>query len=161
VLHEQLQYSKVKELDKIYMRQQIDLKGDPKPRTIGRAIGRALGIDEISIRKEFNYRHNYRRNHRIVVGDCHWDGIASYCDSENNVLPGLVEGVNYKIRVIQCGSYGFDDEDYLKLKIFTSFLPPLSQERPISTHSNPRRPTKHTQPVHTGVNSYIYHGNQL
>lgn len=153
MLHKQLHYSKVKELDKIHMRRQIDLKGDPKPRTIGRAIG----IDEISIRKELNYRRNYR----IVVGDCHWDGIASYCDSENNVLPGLVEGVNYKIRVIQCGSYGFDDEDYLKLKIFTSFLPPLSQERPISTHSNPRRPTKHTQPVHTGVNSYLHHGNQL
>lgn len=50
---DRLHHSNVKELDKIYMRRQIELKGDPKPR--------AIGIDEISIRKGHNYR--------IVVSD--------------------------------------------------------------------------------------------
>ena len=45
--NERLHHSKVKELDEIYMRRQIELKGDPKPR--------AIGIDEISINKEQNY----------------------------------------------------------------------------------------------------------
>lgn len=41
----------------------------------------------------------------------HWDGIASYCNPENKVSLGLVEGVNNKIRVIQRRAYGFRDED--------------------------------------------------
>ena len=45
---ERLHHSTVKDLDKLYMRQQVDLAGLPAPR--------AIGIDEISIRKGHNYR---------------------------------------------------------------------------------------------------------
>lgn len=33
--------------------------------------------------------------------DRHWDGIAAYCQQENKVALGFVEGMNNKIRVIQ------------------------------------------------------------
>ena len=55
----------------------------------------------------------------------HWDGIASYCDPENKVSLGLVEGLNNKIRVLQRKAYGYRDEEYLKLKIIAAFLPGL------------------------------------
>lgn len=42
----------------------------------------------------------------------HWDGIASYCDPENKVSLGLVEGLNNKIRVLQRKAYGYRDEKY-------------------------------------------------
>jgi transposase len=53
----------------------------------------------------------------------HWEGIASYCRIENKVKLGFVEGLNNKVRVIQRSAYGFRDEEYLKLKILTAFLP--------------------------------------
>lgn len=53
----------------------------------------------------------------------HWDGISSYCHEENKVKLGFVEGLNNKVRVIQRNAYGFRDEEYLKLKILTAFLP--------------------------------------
>lgn len=52
----------------------------------------------------------------------HWEGIVSYCEVENKVKLGFVEGVNNKIRVIQRRAYGYRDEEYLKLKILTAFL---------------------------------------
>ncbi len=52
----------------------------------------------------------------------HWDGIASYCKSENKVSLGYVEGLNNKIRVIQRRAYGIRDEEYLRLKILTCTL---------------------------------------
>ena len=55
----------------------------------------------------------------------HWGGIAAYCKPENKVALGFVEGLNNKIRVIQRRAYGLRDEDYLKLKILTTSLPPL------------------------------------
>jgi len=55
----------------------------------------------------------------------HWDGIAAYCKPENKVSLGFVEGLNNKIRVIQRRAYGLRDEEYLRLKILTSMLPPL------------------------------------
>ena len=55
----------------------------------------------------------------------HWDGIAAYCQPENKVALGFVEGLNNKIRVIQRRCYGIRDEDYLHLKILTCTLPPL------------------------------------
>jgi len=55
----------------------------------------------------------------------HWDGIAAYCQPENKVALGFVEGLNNKIRVIQRRAYGLRDEEYLKLKILTSGLPRL------------------------------------
>lgn len=57
----------------------------------------------------------------------HWDGIASYCHSENKFSLGLVEGLNNKIRVLQRRAYGYRDDEYLKLKIVAAFLPPLSR----------------------------------
>ena len=45
---ERLHHSTVKDLDKLYMQQQVELAGLPAPR--------AIGIDEISIRKGHNYR---------------------------------------------------------------------------------------------------------
>jgi transposase len=47
----------------------------------------------------------------------HWDGIAAYCEPENKVSLGFVEGLNNKIRVIQRRAYGLRDEEYLRLKI--------------------------------------------
>lgn len=57
----------------------------------------------------------------------HWFGIASYCDPANKVSLGMVEGLNNKIRVLQRRAYGYRDEEYMKLKIIASFLPPLSK----------------------------------
>jgi transposase len=55
----------------------------------------------------------------------HWDGIASYCQEENKVPLGFVEGINNKIRVIQRRAYGLRDEEYLRLKILTCMLPEI------------------------------------
>jgi transposase len=57
--------------------------------------------------------------------DRHWDGIAAYCEPENKVALGFVEGFNNKIRVIQRRAYGLRDEEYLRLKILSSMLPDL------------------------------------
>jgi transposase len=57
----------------------------------------------------------------------HWNGIAAYCKPKNKVSLGAVEGLNNKIRVLQRRAYGYRDEEYLKLKIITAFLPPLSR----------------------------------
>lgn len=57
--------------------------------------------------------------------DRHWDGIAAYCQPENKVALGFVEGLNNKIRVIQRRAYGLHDEEYLKLKVLTCTLPAL------------------------------------
>jgi transposase len=55
----------------------------------------------------------------------HWDGIAAYCQAENKVALGFVEGLNNKIRVIQRRAYGLRDEEYLRLKILTCMLPEI------------------------------------
>jgi len=52
----------------------------------------------------------------------HWEGIAAYCNPENKVSLGFVEGFNNKIRVIQRRAYGLRDEEYLRLKILTCTL---------------------------------------
>lgn len=57
--------------------------------------------------------------------DRHWDGIAAYCQPENKVALGFVEGVNNTIRVIQRRSYGLRDEEYLRLKVLTCRLDPI------------------------------------
>lgn len=51
----------------------------------------------------------------------HWDNIVNYCNPENKVSPGVVAGINNKVRVIQRRAYGIKDRVYLKLKILTSF----------------------------------------
>jgi transposase len=57
--------------------------------------------------------------------DKHWDGIVAYCQADNKVALGFVEGMNNKIRVLQRRAYGFRDEEYLRLKILTCMLPKL------------------------------------
>ncbi len=41
----------------------------------------------------------------------HWDGIAAYCEPENKVSLGFVEGLNNKIRVLQRRAYGLPDPE--------------------------------------------------
>ena len=55
----------------------------------------------------------------------HWEGIVSYCPTDHKVPLGFVEGFNNKIRSLQKRAYGFQDEDYLRLKILTTNLPKL------------------------------------
>lgn len=55
--------------------------------------------------------------------DKQWSGMASYIKEEEKVKMGFVEGVNNKIRVMQRSAYGYRDEEYMKLKILTAFLP--------------------------------------
>ena len=57
--------------------------------------------------------------------DRQWDGIAAYCEPENKVALGFVEGLNNKIRVLQRRAYGLRDEEYLRLKVLTCMLPAL------------------------------------
>ena len=57
--------------------------------------------------------------------ESHWDGIAAYCQPENKVSLGFVEGLNNKIRVIQRRAYGLRDEEFLRLKILTCMLPAI------------------------------------
>lgn len=57
--------------------------------------------------------------------DRHWEGIAAYCQPENKIALGFVEGLNNKIRVIQRRAYGLRDEEYLRLKILTCMLPKI------------------------------------
>jgi len=52
----------------------------------------------------------------------HWDGIISYCHPDHKVSLGFMEGLNNKIRVIQRRAYGIKDQEYLMLKVVTSFI---------------------------------------
>jgi transposase len=52
----------------------------------------------------------------------HWDGIVSYCHPDNKVSLGFMEGMNNKIRVIQRRAYGIKSDEYLRLKVLTSFI---------------------------------------
>jgi transposase len=55
----------------------------------------------------------------------HWDGMAAFCNVENKVSLGFVEGVNNKIRVIQRRAYGLKDEEDLRLNVLTCILPAI------------------------------------
>lgn len=57
--------------------------------------------------------------------EAHWDGIALYCEPENKIALGFVEGFNNKVRVIQRRAYGLRDEEYLRLKVLTCMLPEI------------------------------------
>jgi transposase len=57
--------------------------------------------------------------------DEHWDGIEPFCQVENKVSLGFVEGLNNRIRVLQRRAYGYRDEEYFRLKILTCMLPKL------------------------------------
>jgi len=66
---------------------------------------------------------NKRLNADLI--ERHWDGIAAYCEPENKVSLGFVEGLNTKIRVLQRRAYGLRDPEYLRLKVLTCMLPEL------------------------------------
>jgi transposase len=53
----------------------------------------------------------------------HWNSIVPYWEPCNKVKLGFFEGLNNKIRVIQQRPYGYRDEEYMRLKILTPFLP--------------------------------------
>ena len=53
----------------------------------------------------------------------YWDNIVTYCNPDNKVSLGIVEGIRKKVRVIQWIAYGIKDREYPKLKIF--FLPEM------------------------------------
>lgn len=57
-----------------------------------------------------------------VMVEKHWDGIVSYCHPDNKVSLGFMEGLNNKIRVIQRRAYGIRNDEYLRLKVITSFI---------------------------------------
>jgi len=57
--------------------------------------------------------------------DRHWDGIVVFCNPENKVPLGFVDGLNNKIRVIQRRGYSLRDEEYLRLKVLTCMLPEI------------------------------------
>ena len=59
------------------------------------------------------------------VFDRHWHGITAYCQPQNKVSLGFVEGLNNKVRVCQRRAYGLKDEEYLRLKVLSIMLPPL------------------------------------
>jgi transposase len=65
----------------------------------------------------------YEKFARMI--EAHWEGIASFCQLENQVSLGFVEGLNNKIRVLQRRAYGLRDEEYLRLKVLTCMLPPI------------------------------------
>jgi len=65
----------------------------------------------------------YQKSAQMIEN--HWDGIVSYCRPENKASLGMVEGLNNNTKVIQRTAYGYRDEEYLRLKIIASFLPPL------------------------------------
>lgn len=62
----------------------------------------------------------YEKFARMV--ERHWDGIVSYCHPDHKVSLGFMEGLNNKIRVIQRRAYGIKDQEYLALKVITSFI---------------------------------------
>lgn len=47
----------------------------------------------------------------------HGDGLACFLDMENRVSLEFVEGLNNKIRVLQRRAYGFQDDEYLRIKV--------------------------------------------
>ena len=65
----------------------------------------------------------YEKFARMV--ERHWHGIASYGKPENKVALGFVEGINNKVRTIPRRAHGYQDEEYLRLKILTCSLPKL------------------------------------
>ena len=87
---------------------------------------------ELQNRARWQRLEPYRKFAEMI--ERHWDGIAAYCRPENKVSLGMVEGLNNKIRVIQRSAYGYRDEDYLRLKVIASFLPPLPENARLYPH---------------------------
>jgi len=52
----------------------------------------------------------------------HGDGIISDCHPDHKASLGFMEGLNNKIRLIQRRAYGIKDQEYLMLKVITSFI---------------------------------------
>lgn len=73
-------------------------------------------------------------NQFVRMVDKHFDGILAYCD--NKVPLGYIESCNQKARNIIRRAYGFQDKEYLKLKIIQTCTPWMAKFNPWSaTHS--------------------------
>lgn len=59
---------------------------------------------------------------RTMAQNNTWDFPVRRDNSLSGEL-GFMEGLNNKIRVIQCRAYGIKDKEYLRFKVLTSFLP--------------------------------------
>jgi transposase len=78
----------------------------------------------------------------VRMVESHWEGIASWCKTENRVPLGFVEGMNGRIRKIQSRGYGYKDVEHLDLKILTCMLP---ESPPLTVDLEDFfRPSKHT-----------------
>jgi len=67
-------------------------------------------------------------------------GLAAYCKPKNKEIPlDFVERLNNKIRVMPRRAYGLEDEEYLRLKVFTCCLPEILFAGKF-THTIPGRP---------------------
>ncbi|MDN5942577.1 MAG: transposase, partial [Nitrospira sp.] len=51
------------------------------------------------------------------------DGIAAYCTPRDKVKLDFVDELNNKIRMMRRRAYGYRDAEYMRLKLFTAFLP--------------------------------------
>lgn len=74
-------------------------------------------------REQFNWPRLLPFEQFAALIERHWDGIVAYCPPRNKVKLSFVEGLNNKIRVIQRRAYGYRDEEYMRLKILTAFIP--------------------------------------
>ena len=75
----------------------------------------------------------YKEFARMV--DDHLDGILAYCDKK--VSLGYVERTNLTAKNVIRRAYGYQDKDYMKLKIIQACTPWMAQFRPwMVTHSS-------------------------
>jgi transposase len=96
----------------------------PGPKSGGRREGWARRFfDNWRVSLKWQRLKPYERFADMI--DRHWDGIAVYCEPQNKVSLGFVEGLNNKVRVCQRRAYGLKDEEYLRLKVLSIMLPPL------------------------------------
>ena len=70
-----------------------------------------------------------------------WDGLAAYCQPDNNVLLGFVEGLRNNKLGMQRRAYGLRHEEYFRLKVLTLMLPQIhannNQLSPFRLHGDP------------------------
>src|SRR5436190_508902 len=96
---------------------------DGKTRSAGGDLVRQVSCSASPERSALKWQRLKPYEKFAAMIESHWDGIAAYCQAENKVSLGFVEGLNNKIRVIQRRAYGIRDQEYLRLKILTCTLP--------------------------------------
>ena len=95
------------------------LEGSPAPRSY------LWGAGSDRVRHSSGWSPGLSTQPIAAMIERHWEGIAAYCQPENKVALGFVEGLNNKIRSIQQRAFGYRDEEYFRLKILTCMLPKL------------------------------------